>query len=345
MQAFQLQKWYHTLDALLPLKAALEEHLFGRFRHLFAPHCDLVFYDLTSTYLEGLGPEELAQHGYSRDQRPRNPQLLVGVAMVDGLPVSHTVFAGNRRDSTTVREVLADLRKRFGLGRFVFVGDRGMKSAASVAALEEQGLGYLMAVQGRRNPEMEAALQALLSVSLDTRLTLTSLLFSAIMKCTRPPGPLDCHSCHSPNSPKLRRYSKETELGAVEAVRAYQELWRVEAAFRSMKDVLELRPIWHRTDERVQAHVLVAALALTFDRILQRKLEKAGLRLSSRAAWEALEAVSLVEFEMPGRPRKVGICVNGEEGGHGNEARQVLRALGVALEAPQPPQNGDRIVH
>ena len=160
VQAFQLQKWYCTLDALLPLKASLEEHLFGRFRHLFAPHCDLVFYDLTSTYLEGLGPEELVQHGYSRDQRPRNPQLLVGVAMVDGLPVSHTVFAGNRRDSTTVREVLADLRKRFGLERFVFVGDWGMKSEASVAALEEQGMGYLMAVQGRRNPEMEAALQA-----------------------------------------------------------------------------------------------------------------------------------------------------------------------------------------
>ena len=44
-------------------------------------------------------------------------------------------------------------------------------------------------------------------IAVDTRLTLTSLLFSAIMKCTRPPGPLDCHSCHSPNSPKLRRYS------------------------------------------------------------------------------------------------------------------------------------------
>ena len=84
--------------------------------------------------------------------------------------------------------------------------------------------------------------------------------------------------------------TEETALGAVEAVRAYQELWRVEAAFRSMKDVLELRPIWHRTDERVP-HVLVAALALTFDRILQRKLEKAGL---PRAAWAALE-VSLVE--------------------------------------------------
>ena len=152
VQAFQLQKWYRTLDALLPLKAALEEHLLGRFRHLFAPHCDLVFYDLTSTYLEGLGPEELAQHGYSRDQRPRNPQLLVGVAMVDGLPVSHTVFAGNRRDSTTVREVLADLRKRFGLGRFVFVGDRGDEVGGLGGGVGGAGAGLLDGGVGAAQP-------------------------------------------------------------------------------------------------------------------------------------------------------------------------------------------------
>ena len=401
-----------------------------------------MFYDLTSTYFEGLGPEELAQHGYSRDQRPRNPQLLVGLPMVDGLPVSHTVFAGNRRDSTTVQEVIADLRKRFGLERFVFVGDRGMKSEASVAALEEQGLGYLMAVQGRRNPEMEAALQAVREEAwapcegADGRVKANG---SRVQEVTEEGSRRRRFLVHSPererHERKLReaeqdkvrerlervalgefgkraqrevqaererseveaeavreqaagligeaagkilsqnhgqRYydwrlageerleywenescaqekrreghwlleTEETELGAVEAVRAYQELWRVEAAFRSMKDVLELRPIWHRTDERVQAHVLVAALALTFDRILQRKLEKAGLRLSSRAAWEALEAVSLVEFEMPGRPRKAGICVNGEEGGHGNEARKVLRALGVALGSAAPRKRG-----
>ncbi len=43
VQAFQLQRWYRTLDALLPLKERLEEQLFERFRHLFAPNCDLVF--------------------------------------------------------------------------------------------------------------------------------------------------------------------------------------------------------------------------------------------------------------------------------------------------------------
>ena len=278
--------------------------------------------------------------------------LLVGVAMVDGLPVSHTVFAGNRRDSTTVQEVIADLRKRFGLERFVFVGDRGMKSEASVAALEEQGLGYLMAVQGRHERKLREAEQDKVRERLErlrervalgefgkraqrerseveaeaVREQAAGLIGAAAGKILsqnhgqryydwRLAGEERLEYWENESCAQEKRWeghwlleTEETELGAVEAVRAYQELWRVEAAFRSMKDVLELRPIWHRTDERVQAHVLVVALALTFDRILQRKLEKAGLRLSSRAAWEALEAVRLVEFEMTGRPRKAGCC-------------------------------------
>ena len=140
--------------------------------------------------------------------------------------------------------------------------------------------------------------------------------------------------------------TEEAGLSAVEAVRAYQDLWRVEAAFRAMKDVLELRPVWHQVEDRVRAHVLVAALALAFDRILQRKLERAGLELlSSRAAWAALEAVSLVEFELPGGKTKAGVCVNGDDGGQSSEARRVLRALGAQLEAPQPAEGAARTVH
>ena len=125
----------------------------------------------------------------------------------------------------------------------------------------------------------------------------------------------------------------------MEAVRAYQDLWRVEAAFRTMKDVLQLRPVWQRTEERVRAHVLVASLALALDRVLERKLRKAGLQLSTRAAWEALERVNLLEFEMKGKAPKRGVCVNSEE------ARKVLPALGVKAQAPQPPGEGERTVH
>ena len=68
----------------------------------------------------------------------------------------------------------------------------------------------------------------------------------------------------------------------------------------------------------------MATLAL--DRVLQRKLAAASLELlSTRAAWDALETVSLVEFELLG-------CVNGETG---REAYHVLQALGARLEVPQ----------
>ena len=65
-----------------------------------------------------------------------------------------------------------------------------------------------------------------------------------------------------------------------------------------MKDVLALRSVWHQVEDRVRAQVLVASMALVFDRILQRKLDQAGVELSSQRAWQALEAVQLVEFEL-----------------------------------------------
>ena len=127
-----------------------------------------------------------------------------------------------------------------------------------------------------------------------------------------------------------------------EAVHAYKDLWRVERAFRSMKDVLALRRVWHRVEDRVRAHVLVASLALVFDRILQRKLDQAGVELSSQRAWQAVEAVQLVEFELDKERVKSGVCVNGDAN---SEARQVLRAVGARLQAPKPPTQGERIIH
>ena len=71
----------------------------------------------------------------------------------------------------------------------------------------------------------------------------------------------------------------------------------------------------------------------------KRKLRKAGLQLSMRAAWEALERVNLVEFEMRGKVPRRGVCENSQE------ARKVLRALGVKPQAPQPPAEGELTVH
>lgn len=124
MDLSQLQRWYRTPDHLILNKDQVEVALYERLRTLFDFEADLVLYDMTSTYFEGAGPAGLAKHGYSRDGKPRNVQVVVGVVMVAGWPIAHHVWAGNTRDSTTVMEVIEDLGKRFRFRRLVFVGDR-----------------------------------------------------------------------------------------------------------------------------------------------------------------------------------------------------------------------------
>src|SRR6516164_4775581 len=78
--------------------------------------------------------------------------------------------------------------------------------------------------------------------------------------------------------------TEEPNLSAVEAVRLYKELSEVERAFANLKDVIDLRPIYHRTDDRVQAHIFVAALAFLLHRAIEKKLKAAGLDLSATQA-------------------------------------------------------------
>lgn len=135
----QLKQWYRTLDQLHARQRQIEQELYLRPRDLFSLKVDMVFYDLTSTYFEGQGPPTLWARGHSRDSKPRNRQVLVGVVMVDGWPLAHHVFPGSRRDAMTVRHVLDDLEQRFGLRPMVFVGDRGMVTSDNLALGREQG--------------------------------------------------------------------------------------------------------------------------------------------------------------------------------------------------------------
>lgn len=155
----QLQQWYRTLDHVLAAKAAIEQDLYGQLRDLFGLQVDLVFFDLTSTYFEGRGPEN-ARHGHSRDGHPRDRQVLVGVVMASGWPIASYVFEGNRADRSTVPEILSDVRARFALQRVVWVADRGMVSEETLRLMAQGEDRYLVGVQRRRNPLAQAVLQA-----------------------------------------------------------------------------------------------------------------------------------------------------------------------------------------
>jgi transposase len=157
----QLDAWYRTLDRLVAAKDTLEVRLYERLRDLFSLRPDLVLFDITSSYFEGQGPHDFAHHGYSRDGKPQNVQVVVGLVMVAGWPIAHHVWAGNRLDVTTVQEVVRDLMTRFAFARSVFVGDRGMVSDDNLEALQRDGHGYLVGLKRRRNAQLDVWLQHL----------------------------------------------------------------------------------------------------------------------------------------------------------------------------------------
>lgn len=81
---------YRCLDRMVEHKEALERHLAGRWRDLFQAQCDILLYDLTSTYFEGeVEGVPAAQRGYSRDHRPDCKQITLAlVVTTEGFPLT-----------------------------------------------------------------------------------------------------------------------------------------------------------------------------------------------------------------------------------------------------------------
>jgi len=137
---------YRALDQLLPHKEAIEQHLVKRLGELFDLSYDLLLYDVTSTYFEGLAAgNPLAQRGHSRDHRPDCKQVCIALVVTrEGMPLGYEVFPGNRVDVTTVEEIVEAMEARYGIANRVWVMDRGMSSAENVAWLRETKRRYLI---------------------------------------------------------------------------------------------------------------------------------------------------------------------------------------------------------
>jgi transposase len=137
---------YKGLDQLLPFKEAIEKRLRQRLGELFLLKCDLLLYDVTSTYFEGdMAGCPIAQRGYSRDSRGDRPQVCIGLVVTeDGFPLGYEVFAGNTNDSKTVKTIIEALERKYGSLSRVWVMDRGMVSEENLQFLRARDGHYIV---------------------------------------------------------------------------------------------------------------------------------------------------------------------------------------------------------
>jgi transposase len=140
---------YRTLTALVQAQVPIENDLKEQFGTLFHLEYDLLLYDLTSTYFEGLAEEnDLAQRGYSRDHRRDCKQIVLALVVTrEGFPLAHVTFAGNTQDLQTVEHIVTAVEERFGQTQRVWVMDRGMISEDTLAFLNQPGRRYLLATR------------------------------------------------------------------------------------------------------------------------------------------------------------------------------------------------------
>jgi transposase len=402
---------YRALDKAIEHKEALESHLGKRWRDLFGANCELLLYDLTSTYFEGqAGEVTKAAYGYSRDHRPDARQLILAlVVTAEGFPLSYEVFEGNRADVTTLEEILDSVERKHGSLSRVWVFDRGIVSEENLALLRERGAFYLVATPKRNLSLFEKELlkedwtqvagHPQIQVKLVERDSELYVLTRSAERAEKERA-IRLRALHglrkdlaklskTVRSGRLRKrdlilkrlgrleerwptawpYLKEVELTDRDLVWSwdrrklrsawlqqgayllrtnltkeepaklwaqYVQLTEVESVFRTLKSELNLRPIWHRIQHRVEAHILIAFLGYCLWICLKRKLKAAATSLTPAQVLHSLKQILLVEvwFDL----RKGGrIClprITQPE----KEQLLILHRLGWSLPEQPPPK-------
>ena len=122
--------------------------------------------------------------------------------------------------------------------------------------------------------------------------------------------------------------TNRNDLSMAEVVSAYKTLARAESAFKELKDFIDLRPIYHWTEERVRAHIFICVLAYLVEICIEIKLKRAGLEMSARKALDTLSEIKLVDQEIDG----MKLCTYSQPSA---QSRRIINALGLKLPKEQ----------
>jgi transposase len=119
----------------------------------------------------------------------------------------------------------------------------------------------------------------------------------------------------------------------------YTQLVQVEEAFKTLKSDLNLRPIHHQVEKRVEAHIFVAFLGYCLMVTLRMKLRRAAPGLTPRAVLQSLAAIQMVDVHIPTTDGRTLILPRHTE--PEPEQQMILEKLRLTLPSQPPPRIRD----
>jgi hypothetical protein len=97
----------------------------------------------------------------------------------------------------------------------------------------------------------------------------------------------------------LKGYVMNTSLSKDEVMAAYRELWQIERSFRDTKSDLAARPLYHRLEHRIRAHICLCFAALKVHKELERSLTENGCPWSVHESIEIARTIKTLHGTIP----------------------------------------------
>ena len=97
----------------------------------------------------------------------------------------------------------------------------------------------------------------------------------------------------------LKGYLTNTDIPIQDVYTAYHNLWHVERAFRIAKSKIEIRPMFHFTRKRIEAHICICFVALKVYKELERMLKVSEIKMSVDKVLALAKTITTIQIKLP----------------------------------------------
>lgn len=276
----------------------------------------VLLYDVTTLYFETLKEDEKRIPGLSKERRLEPQIVIGLLVDQSGFPLSLQMFAGNTAETKTIIPVLKEFRREYNIENLTVVADAAMLNRGNIEELLQNNFKYILGSRQHKMPfaieeylethetpvdldlvenTLEDGSRAIYQYSLKRAKLDLKNLEKQIQKAQRiisGTGRLKKNKFIKLESKKksldLQRIAKAKRLAgfkgyitnldfpAQKIIKYYHDLWHVEASFRMSKSDLKARPVFHRKEESIDAHLTIVMTALAVAKSME---EKSGMAI------------------------------------------------------------------
>lgn len=340
------------------IKESFQAALINFAKESLGDNLRLIFYDVTTLYFESHIKTRLKDFGFSKDHRPQNTQVVIGLVVgKDGFPLYFDIFSGNTFEGHTFIPVIQGIKKLVQTEELVVIADAAMISKDNIEKLSDAGISFVVGARIANLPQslidsISSQLnstdgkiitenyrnQRLICEYSSTRaakdksdrlkslqkaqaaITTPSKLTNRFRFVKADGNRLSLNIPLLTKAEKLegiKGYLTNTGLAPSVVIDRYHDLWRIENSFRITKSDLEARPIFHRLDETIKAHLVIVFAGLAIAKYIEIKtnlsikkvLKLAGKILTHKVTNTKTGEIAYVEttVEDPLLKEKVGL--------------------------------------